>query len=145
CDCPLRLRKLQLELCSPRTGQPAGSICLPVTGFGRILTKCRRIAGHPACVGRGQLRRLQPRMVMPLHDIQRVAGQVFTCGVPGVARAVLALPALYTAYTQTFALPERMEGQPLMLPQHFTIRCLDGPGLGRQVAVQEFPEGALTN
>ena len=77
---------------------------LPVAGLGgkRAVGRCG--PGHPADLIGGEGARLQPRMRMPLHDIQRIVCDVFARDVPRVVVASGVGAGLNTANANALAL-----------------------------------------
>src|SRR5210317_1597262 len=91
------------------------------------------VAGTQRAVG-------QQRVVGLLYDNQYVASGIFRGDIPGSFGAVI--PA---ADAEALALAERVEHQSVMAPELHTVGSFDGTGLGRDIAIEEFREVAITD
>src|SRR2546423_3257278 len=82
----------------------------------------------------------QQRMIVSLHDDERVAGAVFRRHIPGL----LGVP-VPSAQLEPAALAERIERKSLMGPEPLPGGRFDGPGGAREEARQKLAERALAD
>ncbi len=79
-------------------------------------------------------------MVVALHDVQRIGGDVLARDEPGVAAAV----ALATD-TQALALSQGVEGKAHVLAHGPAVGRADRAGLRRQVAIEKLAKRPLAD
>src|SRR5690606_37383704 len=84
-------------------------------------------------------------VIMPLHYIQGVVLKVFASRIPGVSRAIVALPPLDATYAQAFALAQGIERKTLMLTNDHTFRRFDRARMRRQIPIQELAKRPFPN
>ena len=129
----------------PIRQQLASHVGLAVARLGAQGARLRRHARDPAgLVGRQGLRQ-QPRMVVALHHVQGVVGDILARHIPGVAAAIGVLVGLHAADADALALAQGVKTQAHVFAHGLAVGRLHGARLVRQVAVQEFAERALAN
>src|SRR6185312_7371842 len=104
-------------------------------------------SGDPAQVVGAQPRRLQPRMVVPLHHVQGVAGHVLARGEPGRVTMATGRGAarLETADADALALSDRVEAQAHVFAERAAAVVANRPGRVREVTVEELAKRPLAD
>ena len=86
----------------------------------------------------------EPRVVMPLHDPKCICPDVLFCNKPGLFFRIAA-----SADTDPLSLTNRIESESDVLSDHTAfrraVRRSDLTLFRRQIALEEFPEGAFTD
>src|SRR5215471_10980268 len=84
--------------------------------------------------------RVEARIVVPLHNHQRIAREVLRGNEPRLVAS-----ATGSAHAKPLALSERVIGEAMMPAENLSLRRLDGPRLARQIAREKIAERALAN
>ena len=90
---PLRIGKREAHGASSRIcgGNDAAAVRRPVAGFHRYgVSGQRRFSRHPAAVHGGQRPCEKPRIIVPLHDDERIGLEILAGNKPGFAVTVAA-------------------------------------------------------
>src|ERR1035437_7148937 len=99
-----------------------------------------RSAADPVAVQRGQARREQGGVVVPLHHDQAIVRHILARHEPWFSRS---LPG--SADSQTLALSDGVERKTDVLPDNATLRRAHFARFSRQIATQKFAERALAD
>ena len=141
----MRLRKDDLGAIGVDVVDLARLVAGAITRLGGVHPIGVRIAPrYPVQIDGLQSLTQQRRMVMALHHIQHIGGDILGSNVPGLVFARGILPSLHATDAQALALADGVVHQPVVLAQHAAVvEGADFARLHRQVAHQELAERTL--